>query len=466
MNSHALRRRASSLWPTAAAVLCLTAVAGAQEERAIDNFAGLGARAMGMGGAYVGVADDFTAVWWNPAGLAQIQRREVHVAFARNALQNDATIGRGTPTATQASADVSNTRFGSLGAVYPWPVARGSFVMAAGYNRVKDFDWVLDAPRVPVLYSDAGAVLGDSVAYDDSFRHEGEMSVTSLAAAVDVSPSVSLGMTVSLISGQDDRVDLFRDVDTEDFFLENQWYTRRDFADDYRTTWMATFGALVRAPRDDPRVRLGLSVSTGPTHKISYTLTAPDTTAGFSTVEYDGGSVDRFGTYRTKGSYKVNLPMTFSLGASLKPHPDVLVAASVHLAEWTQSEYESAPDIAERLNDFEVQYDDIMRTHLGVEWRVPWVALDLRAGTYTDPLPFIGPRDPTLEVDAVTNPPVRIVQDRRFWTLGAGVLLDQAVQADLAWVTGSYEQAEGLGAEELREDVSLDRWFAAVVYRF
>ena len=28
------------------------------------------ARALGMGGAFVGVADDVTAVWWNPAGLA------------------------------------------------------------------------------------------------------------------------------------------------------------------------------------------------------------------------------------------------------------------------------------------------------------------------------------------------------------------------------------------------------------
>ena len=33
----------------------------AQEEMAIDNFAGVGIRAMGMGGAFVGVADDFTA---------------------------------------------------------------------------------------------------------------------------------------------------------------------------------------------------------------------------------------------------------------------------------------------------------------------------------------------------------------------------------------------------------------------
>ena len=35
-----------------------------------QNFAALGTRASGMGGAFVGVADDATALYWNPAGLA------------------------------------------------------------------------------------------------------------------------------------------------------------------------------------------------------------------------------------------------------------------------------------------------------------------------------------------------------------------------------------------------------------
>src|SRR5260370_21446854 len=30
----------------------------------------IGVRAQGMGGAFTAVADDATAVWWNPAGLA------------------------------------------------------------------------------------------------------------------------------------------------------------------------------------------------------------------------------------------------------------------------------------------------------------------------------------------------------------------------------------------------------------
>lgn len=40
------------------------------------NF-GVGGRAMAMGGAYYGISDDASAAYWNPSGLAQVQRKEL-----------------------------------------------------------------------------------------------------------------------------------------------------------------------------------------------------------------------------------------------------------------------------------------------------------------------------------------------------------------------------------------------------
>src|SRR6185295_7753187 len=37
---------------------------------AAQPFEAFGERALGMGGAFVAVANDSTATWWNPAGLA------------------------------------------------------------------------------------------------------------------------------------------------------------------------------------------------------------------------------------------------------------------------------------------------------------------------------------------------------------------------------------------------------------
>ncbi len=39
----------------------------------------IGSRAIGMGGAFVAVADDATAIYWNPAGLSRLQKNEITV---------------------------------------------------------------------------------------------------------------------------------------------------------------------------------------------------------------------------------------------------------------------------------------------------------------------------------------------------------------------------------------------------
>jgi hypothetical protein len=44
---------------------------------------GVGARAAGLGEAYVAIANDPTAVYWNPAGLASIQRQEIELSHVR-----------------------------------------------------------------------------------------------------------------------------------------------------------------------------------------------------------------------------------------------------------------------------------------------------------------------------------------------------------------------------------------------
>jgi hypothetical protein len=51
--------------PFAVLLLMLTAAPAAAQ-----TFETVGARALGMGGAHVAVAEDPTAIWWNPAGLA------------------------------------------------------------------------------------------------------------------------------------------------------------------------------------------------------------------------------------------------------------------------------------------------------------------------------------------------------------------------------------------------------------
>ncbi len=430
--------------------LCLAANVSAQQERAIGSFAGVGTRSMAMGGAYVGVADDFTAVFWNPAGLAQIQQREIYVALNRNSFENQSSVG-----GVSATTDVRNTQFGSLGFVLPWPVMQGSFVLAAGINRVSDFDWGLDV---------RGRL--DSLDVEDRFRHEGGLTATTIAAAIDVSPSVSFGLAINMVSGKDKISNEYISLDSEDFFFERRFIDREQFDDDYQRAFTATLGAMVRTPRNNPRLRLGLAATTGATHEIAYTFHAPPDTA-FSIVELDDGRVFTAASIKFNDRYKLSLPLSLGAGVSYRPMPQLLLAAGVHATEWSQTEY-AGTDAAQlrSSSDFERQYDDIVRWHLGAEYQMPQVGVDLRVGVYSDPLPFIGPRDPQRVVDEETNPLVSAIQDRRYLTAGAGFFLEETVRLDLTFSRGSYEQVEGTGGTRLGEQATLQRLLLGVSYRF
>lgn len=64
------------------ALLLLLAGAARGAETAAFLDIGVGARGIGMGGAFTALADDSTAVYWNPAGLARLEKREVSVSHA------------------------------------------------------------------------------------------------------------------------------------------------------------------------------------------------------------------------------------------------------------------------------------------------------------------------------------------------------------------------------------------------
>lgn len=55
--------------------------AGAAETASFLNI-GVGARALGMGGAYTALADDASALYWNPAGLSKLDKREFTASHA------------------------------------------------------------------------------------------------------------------------------------------------------------------------------------------------------------------------------------------------------------------------------------------------------------------------------------------------------------------------------------------------
>ncbi|MGB4008167.1 MAG: hypothetical protein WBL79_06170, partial [Bacillota bacterium] len=77
-----MQRKISAFLLAVTLVLAMSAAAFAAEDADPIGTAamldiGMGARAMGMGGAHIAVADDAAVIYYNPAGLARIEGRSV-----------------------------------------------------------------------------------------------------------------------------------------------------------------------------------------------------------------------------------------------------------------------------------------------------------------------------------------------------------------------------------------------------
>ena len=101
-------------------MLCMLATTGTAQEEIffIGEELGVGARAMGMGGAFIAVADDATAASWNPGGLVQLERPEFSVVGTYGARQNDYSSGSRGIDASSTDQEVS---LNYLSAALPLP---------------------------------------------------------------------------------------------------------------------------------------------------------------------------------------------------------------------------------------------------------------------------------------------------------------------------------------------------------
>lgn len=157
---------------------------------------GAGARAAGVGSAFIALADDATAASWNPGGLTQLERPEVSLVLQGRYGTDEggpyvmSTAGVTTQTSlVESSAAVGDLNFTSAAIPFAW---RGrNLVASLNYQQMLSFD------RDLRLETSSVASTGTSTAGPVVFRQTGGLYALSPAVAVELTPGLSLGAAVN-----------------------------------------------------------------------------------------------------------------------------------------------------------------------------------------------------------------------------------------------------------------------------
>lgn len=100
---------------------------------------GSGARAYGMGGAFLARADDATAASWNPAGLSYLRRPELSLVGARTSFAAEEIRPDGSPTGFVTSESGSGRVADFVAATHPVTLGPLSGSVQVSYQRVITF---------------------------------------------------------------------------------------------------------------------------------------------------------------------------------------------------------------------------------------------------------------------------------------------------------------------------------------
>jgi long-subunit fatty acid transport protein len=359
-------------------------------EPATENQFLPGGRAAGMGGAQIAAGDDGSALWYNPALLTRIRNTELSGTLSHQRLSNTTAILR----RESPEVKLNNTSLGGLWAIFPVPAEQGGLTLGFSVNRVRSFD--------RIFRYDTGGAFPTRAGEDEN----GSLWAWSFGGGVEVSPKASLGLSIDIFDGTDN-YSYFEDSYSQ--FNQPISYTH-NIVDEY-TGISGKVGASYQASNE-----LNLGVVIGFPSSITIDQTSDEFQDGPGAFED-----------HNVASYKYTLPFSFGLGAMLHIE-DLTFSGDISYFDYTQLKYKSGfPDLTRANMTVMEYYNDVLNYHIGAEYLVRSADLRLRAGYFSQPIPFNG-------FPVETEP--------HYFTLGAGVLVEKTFNVDLAFMTGSFERED------------------------
>lgn len=280
------------------------------------NPVGSGARALGMGGAFIAVADDATAASWNPGGLVQLERPEISAVGEAFSRSEGNTVNRH-PEAS-GSQSVSGASLNYLSAAYPFTVIGRNMIVSLNYQHLYDFSrsWNFKLAR-------------GGTSQTINYEADGGLYAWGVAYGLQIVPEVSIGFTLNIWedgiyqngweSMQKSTARLRMGPDewwTFNYTLKDR-YTFRGFNANVGFLWHATdrltVGGVFKSPfTADLKRRVS----------VLETLSIPG---------MPGIPISR-DTYSAK--YDLDMPMSYGIGLAWRFSDQLTVSADFYRTEW------------------------------------------------------------------------------------------------------------------------------------
>jgi long-subunit fatty acid transport protein len=439
--------------------IVLTQTASAQYAEDALRFSqyglGVGARSLGMGDAAVGLVNDYTSLFWNPAGLALERNYEFSIGLSNNALGNDASFFGSTVNATKNATNLNN-----LGFVYPIATSRGSLTFGFGFGRVSNFNNTVSfsgfnpqssivESMAPVtnlngLSTDAVSslldnnlayqvyladtansggflypIVTDSVGQSATVLEGGGLNHWSFGGAVEVAKDLMVGVSLNFVSGTYTYDRVYTEQDSKGIYLNfpfdfNKFVYESTISSDL-SGFNALFGLMLKK---QGRYQIGIAVRTPTQFEINETFT-DDGKSYFK----NGDSYHQ--SYSNQTKYRITSPLVLSGGISLQATDWLVLAGDAEYTDWTQMEFNTDnPDLIAENHFIATGMRPTTNLRGGAEVTFWNLGLKLRGGIVWNPSPYKG--DPSSF-------------DQLYYTAGVGYDLDNNVTLNAAYALGTWK---------------------------
>jgi len=333
------------------------------------NFFPPGARAMAMGGAFIGLADDATAAYSNPAGMVILTKPEIS-AVARFSSYSTLRAADWDSFATGiltefSDGSIADAGFGSI--VIPAGNFSFGFSMSNFINYQESFS--LQARPVP----------GELWAY---YPAVGQMDFSgnyfSASAAARLSDEVSVGVTINYATLKITSSTVLHSINWSNYADMSGTIKNEAYVDDSGSGIGFTAGILITP---NPKISIGAVYSYNP--KIDYIQGM-----------WVGGSRTT-GTFLSDITLTLDIPDRFGAGIAFRPVDEFVIIADVLMVQYSQITANAIATYSDpsldifRGDDISGLYETANTTeiHVGAEYAMlsGKTPIFFRAGFFTNP---------------------------------------------------------------------------------